>query len=84
MGKGGLLTVDESGHTSREGVFAAGDATSGARTVVEAVAKGKKVAEAMHAYMQTLPLPEPSKYADAPVVEEIESAAQAEQLIHGE
>ena len=65
MGKGGLLTVDESGHTS-------------------AVAKGKKVAEAMHAYMQTLPLPEPSKYADAPVVEEIESAAQAEQLIHGE
>ena len=84
MGKGGLLTVDESGHTSREGVFAAGDATSGARTVVEAVAKGKKVAEAMHAYMQTLPLPKPSKYADAPVVEEIESAAQAEQLIHGE
>ena len=84
MGKGGLLTVDESGHTSREGVFAAGDATSGARTVVEAVAKGKEVAEAMHAYMQSLPLPEPSVYANAPVVEEIESAAQAEQLLNGE
>ena len=77
--KSGLLTVDEDGHTSRPGVFAAGDATSGARTVVEAVANSKRVAEAMHAYMQTLPLPVTTDYPDVPVAETIEAAAQAEQ-----
>jgi glutamate synthase (NADPH/NADH) small chain len=51
--RSGLLTVDEDGHTSRPGVFAAGDAASGARTVVEAVANSKRVAEAMHEYMQS-------------------------------
>ncbi len=51
----GLLVADETGHTTRAGVFASGDATSGARTVVEAVAHSKKVAEAMHEYIQSLP-----------------------------
>ncbi|NIZ46834.1 NAD(P)-dependent oxidoreductase [Entomospira nematocerorum] len=50
----GLLTTDETGHTSREGVFASGDVVRGARTVVEAVAHSKEVAEAMHQYMQNL------------------------------
>ncbi len=50
----GLLIADEEGHTTREGVFASGDATSGARTVVEAVAHSKVVAEAMHKYIQSL------------------------------
>ncbi len=79
--KTGLLTVDEDGHTSRPGVFAAGDAASGARTVVEAVANSKRVAEAMHSYMQTLPLPSMTDYPDAPVVETINASAQAEQII---
>ncbi len=79
--RSGLLIVDEMGHTSRPGVFAAGDAAHGARTVVEAVATGKQVAEAMHEYMQSLPLPEPSVYANVPVHVEHEAAAQAEQLI---
>ena len=48
----GLLVADENGHTSRPGVFASGDAVNGARTVVEAVAHSKRVAEAMHAYIQ--------------------------------
>ncbi|NIZ40672.1 NAD(P)-dependent oxidoreductase [Entomospira entomophila] len=52
--KRGLLTTDESGHTTREGVFASGDVVRGARTVVEAVAHSKEVAEAMHQYMQGL------------------------------
>ena len=39
----GLLTVNEDGSTTREGVFAGGDAVMGARTVVEAVAIAKKV-----------------------------------------
>ncbi len=79
--KSGLLTVDEDGHTSRPGVFAAGDAASGARTVVEAVANSKRVAEAMHEYMQSLPLPVTTDYPEAPVVETVDASAQAEQSI---
>lgn len=48
----GLLAVDESGHTSRPGIFASGDVVNGARTVVEAVAYSKRVAQAMHEYIQ--------------------------------
>ena len=50
----GLLDADETGHTSRPGVFASGDVVNGARTVVEAVAHSKVVAESMHQYMQSL------------------------------
>ena len=49
----GLLIADESGRTSRPGIFASGDAVNGAKTVVEAVAHSKLVAEAMHAYIQS-------------------------------
>lgn len=48
----GLLVVDEEGHTTRPEIFASGDVVKGARTVVEAVAYSKKVAEAMDRYMQ--------------------------------
>lgn len=50
----GLLVADETGHTSRPGIFASGDVVNGARTVVEAVAHSKIVAESMHQYMQGL------------------------------
>lgn len=48
----GLLIADEYGRTTRPGIFASGDVVAGARTVVEAVAHSKKVAEAMDAYMK--------------------------------
>ncbi len=51
---GGLVVTDDSGHTTREGVFASGDVVAGARTVVEAVAYSKKVAQAMDEYMRSL------------------------------
>ncbi len=51
----GLLMADENGRTSRPGIFASGDVVNGARTVVEAVARSKVVAESMHQYMQSLP-----------------------------
>ncbi len=51
----GLLVADENGRTSRPGIFASGDVVNGARTVVEAVARSKVVAESMHQYMQSLP-----------------------------
>ena len=52
--KRGLLEADETGHTSHPGIFASGDVVNGARTVVEAVAHSKIVAESMHEYMQSL------------------------------
>ncbi|MBQ8567007.1 MAG: NAD(P)-dependent oxidoreductase [Clostridia bacterium] len=54
VNKRGLLDADEHGNTTRQGVFASGDVVSGARSVVEAVARSKVVAEAMHYYMQSL------------------------------
>ena len=52
--KRGLLVADEYGNTSRPGIFSSGDAVHGPRTVVEAVAHSKIVAETMHKYMQSL------------------------------
>ena len=49
----GLLIADETGKTSRDGIFASGDVVNGARNVVEAVEHSKKVAEAMHEYIQS-------------------------------
>lgn len=49
----GLLVADELGNTSRPGVFASGDVVNGARTVVEAVAHSKLVAETMHKYIMS-------------------------------
>ena len=50
----GLLVADEFGNTTREGIFASGDVVNGARTVVEAVARSKEVAQSMHNYIQSL------------------------------
>lgn len=53
VNKRGLITVDENGQTTRDGIFAAGDVVNGAKTVVEAVNFSKAVADAMDEYMQT-------------------------------
>ena len=51
--KYGLLITDDCGHTTREGVFASGDVVTGAKTVVEAVANAKNVAEAIDEYCKS-------------------------------
>lgn len=48
--KWGLLVTDEQGHTTREGVFGSGDVVTGAKTVVEAVANAKIVANSIEEY----------------------------------
>lgn len=50
----GLLMTDEKGTTTRSGVFAAGDVSLGARTVVEAVRNAKQVADEIDRYLQGL------------------------------
>jgi glutamate synthase (NADPH/NADH) small chain len=47
----GLVATDDSGKTSKEGVFASGDVVTGAKTVVEAVRVSKKVADAIDEYV---------------------------------
>lgn len=47
----GLIVADEDGKTSQPGVFAAGDIVHGGKTVVEAVAAGKKAAAAIVKYL---------------------------------
>lgn len=48
----GLIEASDKGATTRPGVYAAGDVVSGARTVVEAVAATKKVAEEIDNYIK--------------------------------
>lgn len=52
--RGGLLLTDENGQTTRKGVFACGDVSHGAKTVIEAVVSGKKIAESMDLYLKNL------------------------------
>ena len=47
---GGII-VDENGRTSREGVFAGGDAVTGAATVILAMGEGKTAAKAIDDYL---------------------------------
>jgi len=48
---GGIIADEETGATSIEGVYAGGDAVSGAATVILAMGAGKKAAQAMYEYM---------------------------------
>ena len=48
----GCLIVDENGMTTREGVFAGGDAVTGAATVILAMGAGKKGAAAIDAFLK--------------------------------
>lgn len=50
----GLLVTNTFGETTRDGIFASGDVVRGAKTVVEAVAYSKQVADAMDEYMRGL------------------------------
>jgi putative selenate reductase YgfK subunit len=54
-----LITVDPvTMETSIPGIFAGGDVVTGPATVVEAVASGKKAAEAVHRFLRGMPNPE--------------------------
>ena len=51
--KHGCFIADENGLTSREGVYAGGDAVTGAATVILAMGAGKTAAKAMDEYIQS-------------------------------
>ncbi|TQI67831.1 NADPH-dependent glutamate synthase [Clostridium sp. KNHs216] len=49
---GCIIVSEESGETSRQGIFAGGDAVTGAATVILAMGAGRKAAAAMDRYIQ--------------------------------
>jgi glutamate synthase (NADPH/NADH) small chain len=49
---GGIVADEETGQTSRTGIFAGGDAVTGAATVILAMGAGKKAAEAIDAFIK--------------------------------
>lgn len=48
---GPYIQTDEQLHTSVEGIFAAGDVVTGTKSVIEAIAAGRKAAEQMDLYL---------------------------------
>lgn len=53
VNKWGCIIADDSGATSREGVFAGGDAVTGAATVILAMGAGKDAAKAIDEYIKS-------------------------------
>jgi glutamate synthase (NADPH/NADH) small chain len=49
--KWGTIAVDAEGRTSKKGVFAGGDISTGAATVILAMGDGKRAAKAIHKYL---------------------------------
>ncbi len=60
---GGLLVNPETLATGAPGVFAAGDATSGPTSIIQAAAHGRKAANAIHAFLRHL---SPRQIAELP------------------
>jgi glutamate synthase (NADPH/NADH) small chain len=48
---GTIVTKEETGATTKEGVYAGGDVVSGAATVISAMGAGKTAAKSMHEYI---------------------------------
>ncbi len=77
--KGTVIVKDDSGITNLDGVFAAGDVVSGPQSVIEAMASGRKVAEAIHRHLRKLPhveagRPEPLPPLDERIIERIKKS----------
>ena len=49
----GIVTDGDDGKTSRDGVYAGGDAVTGAATVIKAMGAGKAAAKAIDEYIQS-------------------------------
>lgn len=50
---GYIVTKDETGETSREGVYAGGDIVTGSATVILAMGAGRQAAKAIHEYLSS-------------------------------
>jgi len=53
INKRGCIVAEDNGSTSKDGVFAGGDAVTGAATVILAMGAGKAAAKGIHEYLQS-------------------------------
>jgi glutamate synthase (NADPH) small chain len=53
INKWGCIEVNEDMSTSKPGIFAGGDAVTGAATVIQAMGAGKRAAQGIHEYLRT-------------------------------
>jgi glutamate synthase (NADPH/NADH) small chain len=53
VNKRGCIVADDAGKTSKEGVYAGGDAVTGAATVILAMGAGKSAAAAIDEYIRS-------------------------------
>lgn len=78
------LVNEATGETNLEGVFAGGDAVSGASIAIEAIGAGRRAARSIHQYLsgETVKAPEPAitKDTDLPDVEELIGGAESERV----
>jgi pyruvate/2-oxoglutarate dehydrogenase complex dihydrolipoamide dehydrogenase (E3) component len=82
--RNGTITVGPDLATTRDGVFAAGDAALGPATVVEAVAQGNKVAVAVDDYLKGQKVERPkfvTAYHEIPQVYNIDDYAEAKRPV---
>ncbi|MGD9498428.1 MAG: NADPH-dependent glutamate synthase, partial [Armatimonadota bacterium] len=61
----GYIAIDETGATSKPGVFAGGDIVTGAATVIEAMGAGRRAAESIHRYLTGAEPPKGTERAKA-------------------
>ncbi|UCG64677.1 MAG: FAD-dependent oxidoreductase [Deltaproteobacteria bacterium] len=78
------LVNEATGETNLEGVFAGGDAVSGASIAIEAIGAGRRAARSIHQYLsgERVKAPEPAitKEADLPDVEELIGVPASERV----
>jgi len=78
------LVNEATGETNLEGVFAGGDAVSGASIAIEAIGAGRRAARSIHQYLsgETVKAPEPAITKDThlPDVEELIGVAASERV----
>ena len=68
----GTVAVDElDGSTGLPGVFSVGDAATGPRSVIEALAEGRKAAAAVHSHLRGTPFEPPERVTADQVVEDL-------------
>lgn len=67
--KGTIAVKDETGTTNIKGVFAGGDVVSGPLSVIDAIASGKRAADAIHRYLRNMP---PKEIEEIPVLKPLD------------
>ncbi|MHC4691949.1 MAG: FAD-dependent oxidoreductase [Planctomycetota bacterium] len=85
QGRWGTIEVDEkTGMTSWEGVFAGGDVVRGPANIVEAIADGQRVADAIDSYIKGVPYEPPTDLLEVMKISREELISRKEKVLKQE